>query len=115
LKIHVNRSTLFLTELILDLFIFIVCTAVCVGLLIRAHGMSRESSELTRAVYMAQTAAEEFRSGQAMGMVTENDLVVTVDSNTADGLRTAEITVSTRDGTVLYTVTAACAEEVTAP
>jgi hypothetical protein len=49
MKNPVTRSTLFLTELILDLFIFIVCTAVCVGLFLKASGMSRDSGDLTRA------------------------------------------------------------------
>ena len=53
-----SRARLLLVELILDLVIFALCAAVCVALLVRARSMSRESTELTQAVYLAQTAAE---------------------------------------------------------
>ena len=57
-----RRTHLFLTELVLDLFLFAVCAAVCAGLLLRARGMSRESRRLTEAVYAAQTIAEQWRA-----------------------------------------------------
>lgn len=57
-----SRARLLLVELILDLVIFALCAAVCVALLVRARSMSRESTELTQAVYLAQTAAETWRS-----------------------------------------------------
>ena len=41
-----RRTHLFLTELVLDLFLFAVCAAVCAGLLLHARGMSRESRRL---------------------------------------------------------------------
>ena len=57
-----RRTHLFLTELVLDLFLFAVCAAVCAGLLLHARGMSRESRRLTEAVYAAQTIAEQWRA-----------------------------------------------------
>ncbi|NLF34983.1 MAG: hypothetical protein GX585_03340, partial [Clostridiales bacterium] len=66
MKASVNRSTLVLTELILNLFIFAVSAAVCVSLFLKAHDMSRESGRLTEAVYMAQTIAEEWRAAGAV-------------------------------------------------
>lgn len=116
MKETVNRSTLLLTELILDLFLFAVCAVVCAGLLLRAHGISEESARLARAVYLAETAAETFRAGGAGDTaVREGDLVVTVDDCSENGLRTAEITVAAQDGRVLYTITASRAQEVNAP
>ena len=56
-----RRTHLFLTELVLDLFLFAVCAAVCAGLLLHARGMSRESRRLTEAVYAAQTIATGVR------------------------------------------------------
>ena len=53
-----RRTHLFLTELVLDLFLFAVCAAVCAGLLLHARGMSRESRRLTE----AQTIAEQWRA-----------------------------------------------------
>ena len=46
-----SRARLLLVELILDLIIFALCAAVCVALLVRARSMSRESTELTQAVW----------------------------------------------------------------
>ena len=62
-----GRANLFLVELVLNLLIFALCAAVCLGLLARARGMSRESADLTLAVAAAQTAAEEWRLGQTGG------------------------------------------------
>lgn len=59
---NTRRSGLFLLELVLDLFLFVLCATVCVALLIHARSMSRESRELTRAVYLAQSVAEEWRN-----------------------------------------------------
>lgn len=57
-----HRSTLFLTELIIDLCLFVVCAAVCVALLVHARSMSLESTQLTQAVYLAQSAAEQWQA-----------------------------------------------------
>ena len=62
-----RRTNLFLVELVLNLFIFALCAAVCVGLLVHARGISRESTRLTDAVYLAQNAAETWRSGGTPG------------------------------------------------
>ncbi|MGE4352471.1 MAG: hypothetical protein AB7D36_00100 [Oscillospiraceae bacterium] len=58
MKSEISRSTLFLTELIFNLLIFVVCAAVCTGLLVRANGLMTKSTQLTEAVYIAQTLAE---------------------------------------------------------
>lgn len=58
-----GRASLLLLELIIDLFLFVICAAVCVGLLLHARSMSAESRDLTDAVYLAQSAAEMWRSG----------------------------------------------------
>ncbi len=50
-----------LLELILDLCVFAVCAVVCVLLLVRAQGISAGSQRLTRAVYLAQSAARANR------------------------------------------------------
>lgn len=52
------RSRLLLLELVCDLVLFVLCAVVCVALLVQARGMSRRSTELTQAVYLAQEAAE---------------------------------------------------------
>lgn len=62
MKHGAHRSTLFMLELVVDLFLFAICAAVCVGLLLHARGMSTESADLTNAVYQAQSIAEEWRA-----------------------------------------------------
>lgn len=86
-----HRSSLLLTELVLDLLIFAVCTAVCAALLVRAWSVERESTRLTDAVYIAQTAAEELSAlpGEQPGL-----LWFTSDGKQAENEATADYTVA---------------------
>jgi len=130
-KNTVKRSSLFLTELIIDLFIFAVCTAVCAGLFIKAYSMSRQSTELTQEVYIAQSAAERFRQGEdiAAGCLYHADgtqcgdgtgcedaaYVVEAEITREDGLRTAKLTVhksESRKDSMDYVLTVTVPEEV---
>ena len=61
-----KRTNLFLIELVFNLFIFALCAAVCVGLLLHARRLSQESERLTQAVCLAQSAVESLRAGQAL-------------------------------------------------
>lgn len=63
MKTGMKRGNLFLLELICNLFIFVLCAGVCVGLLLHAKSLSKQSTELTDAVYAAQSAAAEWQSG----------------------------------------------------
>ncbi len=63
IKDGASRTNLVLLELILNLFLFLLCAVVCVSLIFYARNLSQESSRLTDAVYVAQTAAETWRSG----------------------------------------------------
>lgn len=63
-----RRSSLVLLELILNLFLFLVCAIVCVLLLLFAKRLSVESGELSDAVYLAQSIAEEWRATGAEPM-----------------------------------------------
>ena len=76
----VPRSRLLLLELVADLFIFALCAAVCVALLFQARSMSRDSTQLTQAVYIAQDAAERIRSGREVysGYTADGAPVTTV-------------------------------------
>ncbi|MPM00134.1 hypothetical protein SDC9_46357 [bioreactor metagenome] len=108
MKNPVNRPTLFLTELILDLFIFAVCTVVCASLLVKATGMSRESAELTRAVYLAQSAAEAFQAEEPLPVGEQDGLFLSAALSEDSGLRTAEITIFSADGRLIYALTTSC-------
>lgn len=109
-----KRTNLFLLELVLDLLLFAVCATVCVGLVLHAKSMSRDSRALTEAVYIAQDAAERYRAGQdvadyysAAGTPEENggDADYRVEFTAGD--KSADIAVYTVDGAEkpVYTLT----------
>lgn len=50
------------TELIISLVFFLLCTAVCLCLLARAHDLSERSRRLTQAVSLAQNAAQTYEA-----------------------------------------------------
>ena len=113
-----SRFSLFLMELVIDLFLFVLCAAVCVGLLHHVRSMSLESTRLTQAVYLAQSTAEALRAGDTLPEAPDGyrcEVSQTEDS----GLSTAEIEIFWGD-TSLYTletswISALSGEEVTGP
>ena len=106
-----RRSALFLTELVFDLLIFVLCAAVCAALLVKARGMSRDSRLLTDAVALAETAAETLRGAGAGSGTLEGDDGLSADYVCASsaGIVTARITVRSGEREV-YTLTAAWPE-----
>lgn len=96
-----NGGSLFLVELILDLIIFVMCAAVCVALLVHAHIMSTQSTDLTQAVYIAQSYAEQLRTGQTPISDDSSPYQISVDLSDSKHIANAEITVLQGD-TVLY-------------
>lgn len=60
------RSRLLLLELMISLVVFVICSVVCISLLVYAKGMTRDSTDLTNAVYLAQSAAETVRQCETM-------------------------------------------------
>lgn len=62
MKHVVKRSSLFLTELVLSLLIFIVCAVVSVSLLVVSYSTSRQSTDLTQAVFLAESMAEDWKA-----------------------------------------------------
>ena len=51
-----NKSSLFLLELVLNIFIFVLCAAICTALFLNAKKLSSDSKRLTDAVYIAHSA-----------------------------------------------------------
>lgn len=97
-----SRARLLLVELILDLVIFALCAAVCVALLVRARSMSRESAELTQAVYLAQTAAETWRShGDGADRTVDGYQVQHTRTSGGTSVQTGRVRIS-RDGRLVY-------------
>ncbi|MGI6028449.1 MAG: hypothetical protein ACOX81_03440 [Candidatus Heteroscillospira sp.] len=76
---NVRRDSLLLAELVLNILIFALCAAACAAVLMRASAISRESRELTAAVYIAQTAAESFGGEDCSVYFDENGLPVSGD------------------------------------
>lgn len=112
MKKSTDRSSLFLVELVIDLLLFALCAAVCVALLVRARGMSAESADLTQAVYLAQSAVEEWRSLDPDSRPSPGDVIETTDGGYevsltegrgAPGLRECGVAVS-KDGRTVYTL-----------
>lgn len=113
-----SRFSLFLMELVIDLFLFVLCAAVCVGLLLHARSMSLESTRLTQAVYLAQSTAEALRAGDALPEAPDG-YRYEVSQTEGSGLSTAEIEIFWGD-TSLYTletswISALSGEEVAQP
>lgn len=103
MKRTTDRSSLFLVELVIDLLLFALCAAVCVGLLVHARGMSRESTRLTSAVYIAQSIAEDWKATgrtPTWSVPDENGLLgsVHIRNNALD------ISITTEDGAVVYSL-----------
>lgn len=59
-----SRSSLFLMELILTILFFALSSAVCIQLFVKAHVISRDTSDKSAAVLQAQNAAELLKSGE---------------------------------------------------
>lgn len=109
MKSAMSRANLFLIELVGNLVIFVLCAAVCVGLLLRAHALSANSAALTQAVYLAQSTAEALRSGQDAPAPPEGYEVTVAEAESAAGTKSAQITVL-RAGEEVYTLSAAWPE-----
>ena len=66
-----SRPSLFLTELVLNVLIFSICSVVCVVLLVRSHTIRQQSEAVTQAVYLAQSVAEVWKVGGDLTPLTD--------------------------------------------
>lgn len=57
-----RRSTLFLLELLMAILLFSLAATVCVQIFVKSHTLEKESTELTKAVFLSTSVAEIFRS-----------------------------------------------------
>lgn len=104
MKSVMSRANLFLLELVGNLVIFVLCAAVCVGLIIQAHNVSDESAQLTQAVYLAQSTAEALRSGSDVPTAPEGyEITVDAAEGSVSGTESAQITVLC-NGEEVYTL-----------
>ena len=56
-----SKSVVFLTEILLALTIFALCSSVCAGLFALSYRISEQSGDLSHAVIAAQSGAEAFK------------------------------------------------------
>lgn len=61
-RIKPTRSGLFAIELLISIGVFSLCAAICVGLFVRSEVISQTSSDLSRAVSEARSAAECYKA-----------------------------------------------------
>ena len=62
MKRQSSKSLVYLTEILLALAIFALCSSVCVGLFALSHRISGRSSALNHAIVVAQSYAEAFKA-----------------------------------------------------
>lgn len=94
-----HRSRLLLLELVCDLVLFGLCAVVCVALLVQARSMSRESTDLTQAVYLAQEAAE---AGLTEGSYTKDGYQIEITRAAAADAPDAILYGVRKDGRDVY-------------
>ncbi len=69
-----SRSTIFLTEVVLALTIFVLCSTVCISLFAIAYQDIQDSKNLNQAVFAAQEVAESLTNfGQSTTIQFTNE------------------------------------------
>ncbi len=61
-KQHAPKATLFLMELVIVIFFFSICAAICVNMFGSAQQMANDSENLSRAVVEARSAASCYKA-----------------------------------------------------
>ncbi len=111
---HVSRASLFLLEMIFTIFFMALTSVVCVRMFIRAHDLSKESTQLLQSSSLIQTVADAYIAADA-DPDRMNDILKTLDlsdlayqitpldpvSTDAGTLYSAQIQVFDQDGEVL--------------
>lgn len=76
-----KKSSLFLMELIIVLFFFALCAAVCVNIFAKAKLINDKSYELNKSIVAAQNAAECFKAANSDIITLANLLNGTAEDN----------------------------------
>lgn len=63
-----SHSGVFMMEMIAVVFFFILCAGICTQMFAKANFISREASDLNRAVFLAQSAGEVFKAEGREGL-----------------------------------------------
>ncbi len=115
-------SELTLLELIIVIGLFAVFSAVNLQLFSSAHKLSEESDCLSHAIIAAENAAECFKAGLEPALFYDEDwlptgencaeYVLTLEDTAKNGVNTAEIAVTDKNGGELFTLTVKAPTEV---
>lgn len=60
-----SKSSLFLMELILSIFLFMLASVVCVQLFVKAHQMNQDAQQRNETLFRIQSVAEYLRGGDS--------------------------------------------------
>ena len=63
-KQYTSRATLFFMELVIVIFFFAICAAICVNVFGTAQQMARESDSLSKAVLEVRSAASCYKAAE---------------------------------------------------
>lgn len=75
MKKAINHNSLFMIELIISIFFFIICASVCLEAFVKAHTLSQKSDELNHALNLCQNMTSFFyQAGQSDPELTEEDI-----------------------------------------
>lgn len=63
-----QHSGIFMMEMIMVVFFFILCASVCILVFVKADRMSREAADLNQSVLIAQSVAEVWKAEGTAGL-----------------------------------------------
>ena len=105
-----RRSSLFLLECIIAILFFILTATVCVSFFAKAYSVSKDSEDLSMAVQIVSSYAEEFRSKTCCTQIRDNEFVDSMskiyfdnswtECDVSNASHTLTITITTQDGIV---------------
>lgn len=98
-----GRFRLLMLELLCSFSILIICALVCLSFLAKAQQMSDESTDLTRAVYLAQSAAETWKAGGPPPAGQDGYTVTITPLSKEQGVTVCDISVL-KGAQVIYTL-----------
>lgn len=64
-----HHSGIFMMEMIMVVFFFILCASVCILVFVKGDRMSREASDLNQSVLVAQSVAEVWKKEGGDGLI----------------------------------------------
>ena len=100
-----QKNTLLLLELLLMLLVFALVAGMLLQVFVRADELSRESEARSQAAVVAQTAAEQWKTGETPAAEADG-YTVSLTETDSERLTTALVSVS-RDGEELFSLTVA--------